>query len=344
MQKPGVFIASSSEGLGIAEAVFACLNRDTRPTLWTNQIFLPGQFPLESLEKQLRLHSFAVIVASPDDQIIKKEITSLAMRDNLLLEFGLFTGVLGRKHTFFVCPSTPQIALPSDLFGIITAIYDAERVSSGIDNISAAVQVACQQIRSVIEEEWVAMQKSVEDNNARLRGSEKGQAIQRLHSVSMQLRDALMAVQRDAVAAFSDKEAFKEVKKRTASRIREIGESYTNDARIIGAEDKLTALSKATSEALLDLPFPHELGLGAEASKQLFDIGADALNTLFQGKDPVDRLRDVASDKARTRMEGLRKRYSEWWGRHSEPLQSATTNMQDALFNAAMNLSSNVRT
>ena len=170
MQKPAVFIASSTDGLRIAEAVFACLSRDTNPTLWMNQIFLPGEYPLEVLEKQLRRHSFAVIVASPDDQIIKRDVLLPAMRDNLLLEFGLFSGVLGRKHTFFVCPSTPQISLPSDIFGIITANYDAERAGS-IDDTSAAVQVACQQIRDVIVEEWVAMQEEVERTNTRVSAS-----------------------------------------------------------------------------------------------------------------------------------------------------------------------------
>ena len=33
-QKPRVFIGSSTEGLGLAEALFACLQRHTEPTLW----------------------------------------------------------------------------------------------------------------------------------------------------------------------------------------------------------------------------------------------------------------------------------------------------------------------
>jgi predicted nucleotide-binding protein len=70
MEKPSVFIGSSTEGLSIAEAPFVCLSHDTKPKLWTHQPFLPGQYPMETLEKQLRQHSFAILVASPDDQII----------------------------------------------------------------------------------------------------------------------------------------------------------------------------------------------------------------------------------------------------------------------------------
>ena len=70
MEKPRVFIGSSTEGLPIAEPVFTRLSRDSTPTLWTNQLFLPGQYPLEALEKKLHRHFFAVLVASPDDEMM----------------------------------------------------------------------------------------------------------------------------------------------------------------------------------------------------------------------------------------------------------------------------------
>ena len=142
MEKPPVFIGSSTEGLRIAEAVFAHLSQETKPKLWTHQLFQPGEYPMETLEKQIRQHSFAIIVASPDDQIVKRGVTSPAMRDNLLLEFGLFVGALGRKHTFFLCPNTPKIELPSDMLGITVASYDRARVDGGSDEV-AAVRERC---------------------------------------------------------------------------------------------------------------------------------------------------------------------------------------------------------
>ena len=83
MDKPRVFIGSSTEGLKIAEALFACLQHETAPTLWTHQLFLPGDYPLEALERQLRQHSFAVLVASPDDTLIKRGFSSAAMRSRM---------------------------------------------------------------------------------------------------------------------------------------------------------------------------------------------------------------------------------------------------------------------
>ena len=52
MENPRVFIGSSSEGLAIAEAIFAHLSHETKPKLWTHELFLPGHYPMESLEKQ----------------------------------------------------------------------------------------------------------------------------------------------------------------------------------------------------------------------------------------------------------------------------------------------------
>lgn len=49
MRKPKVFIGSSSEGLQIAEALFACLKHSTEPTLWTHELSRPGRYPLKSL-------------------------------------------------------------------------------------------------------------------------------------------------------------------------------------------------------------------------------------------------------------------------------------------------------
>jgi Predicted nucleotide-binding protein containing TIR-like domain len=95
--KPKVFVGSSSEGLAIAKAVCAHLRRETKPTHW-DRLFLPSSYPLETLEEQVTNHPFAVLVASPDDVLIKRGKLYAAMRDNLLLEFGLFVGALGRRQ------------------------------------------------------------------------------------------------------------------------------------------------------------------------------------------------------------------------------------------------------
>jgi hypothetical protein len=338
--KPSVFIGSSSEGLPIAEALFTSLSFETTPTLWTHQLFLPGQYPLEVLEKELRRHAFAVLIASPDDELVKRGVTTPAMRDNLLLEFGLFAGALGRRRTFFVCPSTPTISIPSDLFGIVTATYDTSRIQRGASDRAAAVQVAAQQIRTVIAEEWMLIQAQVEAESARLRSSKRGQAIQRLHGVAVQLRDALIVLQRDAFAAFSDESAFNNAKGRADASLRQIADGYRDEAEEVGVDRQLQELLEATAAALIDLPFPRELALGRQAAQhKAFRVGMGALDKFLQGGDPVRHVRDVASDEAENRFAALRQRYAEWWDHHCLRMQEAAGRLQDALLNAAIALS-----
>jgi predicted nucleotide-binding protein with TIR-like domain len=335
MQKPNVFIGSSSEGRPIAEAVFTHLSDDAMPKIWTHQIFLPGRYPLEALEGELRTSNFAVLVASPDDELVKRGVAAPAMRDNILLEFGLFSGVLGRKRTFFLCPSDPQISLPSDLLGIIYATYDAERVAGGVAERAAAVQNACLGIKEVIREEWAAILHSKEERLLRLQNSQGRQAIKRLYAVASRFRDTLVAVQRDTVAVISDRPGFEQVKSRAADELARIAESCTEDARLAGAEEELKALQAATNEALLDLPFPEELSVGRESSRQrAVDVGIQAIGSFLGGGDPVRHVQDEVETEIRSRMAGLRRRYSEWWDKHATPLQSAANQMQDKLFAA----------
>lgn len=173
MKRPRVFIGSSSEGLLLAEAVFANISRETEPTLWTNQIFTPGAYPLEALEEAVRRNSFAILVASPDDEILKRGVSAPVMRDNLLVEFGLFAGALGRRRVFFVCPNEPRLDLPSDIFGLGTVTYDASRAAASASDRAAAVQAASQQIRDAIQEQWASLQKQEQERATRVQATRK---------------------------------------------------------------------------------------------------------------------------------------------------------------------------
>ena len=121
MSKPSVFIGSSSEGKRIAKAANRILTDWAEPKLWTQGVFLPSRFPLEELERQLRICRFAVLVATPDDEVTKRGDVSLVMRDNVLFEFGMFAGLLGRRRVFLLVPDSPSIAVPSDLAGLTLA-------------------------------------------------------------------------------------------------------------------------------------------------------------------------------------------------------------------------------
>jgi len=339
MDKPLVFIGSSSEGLPIAEAVFAHISHETQPKLWTHQLFLPGDYPMESLEKQLKVNDFAILVASPDDQLLKRGQSSTAMRDNLLLEFGLFAGALGRKRVFFLCPSTPSIELPSNLLGVVMATYDGTRVSSGADEIAAAVQVPCQQIRSVIRDQWESICDNRRQVTERIRASERGKAVESLYGAVVRFRDAVMVVQREAFAAVSDESAFNKTKRTAIAKIDEITSAFKADAELIGVVTEIEALARATTHAVDDLPFPRELSLGKEATRRnMKETGMGALNEFLHGGDPFRHIQNAASGEANQRIGALKEKYKDWWDRNYPNIEAATSQIQDKLFQSVLAL------
>ena len=58
---------------------------------------------LETLVSESKSYQFAILVLTPDDVVVKRGETTMAARDNVLFELGLFMGKLGREHTFIVC-------------------------------------------------------------------------------------------------------------------------------------------------------------------------------------------------------------------------------------------------
>ena len=73
--KPKVFIGSSSEGLEIAKAIAANLEKFVEPHTWPH-IFSLAENTVESLEKEVKECQFAVFVFTPDDDINSRARTS----------------------------------------------------------------------------------------------------------------------------------------------------------------------------------------------------------------------------------------------------------------------------
>ncbi len=113
-----VFIGSSKEGLGIAQAIQLELEEDAVCTIWYQGVFGLSNGTLESLENALPRFHFAILVLTPDDVAIVRGKEVQLPRDNVLFELGLFMGHLGRKRVFVVYCNGESTKLPSDLAGI----------------------------------------------------------------------------------------------------------------------------------------------------------------------------------------------------------------------------------
>ena len=147
MNKPALFVGSSSEGLDLARAVRALLDEDAEVTLWKEGFFDVGGTFIDSLIKALPRFDFAALMLTADDLLTSREVATLGPRDNVLFELGLFMGRLGRERTFVIRARGDQIKIPSDLAGLTTTTYDWPRADG---NHQAAVGPACDNIRKMI--------------------------------------------------------------------------------------------------------------------------------------------------------------------------------------------------
>ena len=146
--RPRIFIGSSGEAIDICSALQQEFDRDFEVTVWDQDVFRLAYDALDSLLAALDSSDAGVFVLRPDDVTESRGQSSSTVRDNVIFELGMFIGRLGRDRSFILTPNRSTLHLPSDLSGITTAHYDAERLER---QPRAAVGVACSQIRQALK-------------------------------------------------------------------------------------------------------------------------------------------------------------------------------------------------
>jgi Predicted nucleotide-binding protein containing TIR-like domain len=122
--RPSVLISSSPEGRPLAEALQENLQPDCRARIAAENAFKLSHTAIESLLEMLEDTDFAVVIVTPDDARQAEGYDSEAARENVLLEFALATGRLGRDRSFLVAPrDAPDLQLPTHMLGIGLARY-----------------------------------------------------------------------------------------------------------------------------------------------------------------------------------------------------------------------------
>lgn len=124
--KPRVFLICSQEALAAAEAIRSGLDAQAaNAVLWSDsQIFPPGSYPLENLEREVHLADFGIAFAQPDDLLRSRHRQRAAPRDNVIFELGYFLSRLGRQRTLLLVPRRERIKLPSDFKGVLPLYYE----------------------------------------------------------------------------------------------------------------------------------------------------------------------------------------------------------------------------
>jgi len=149
MTKPALFIASSVEGLAVADAINENLDYDVHCTVWRAGTFKLSSQTIDDLVKKSSTVDFAVFIFTPDDLATIREKEHVTARDNVIFELGLFIGAIGKERCYIVKPRGVEMHLPSDLLGMNAADYAVDRPDR---DVSSALNSACKQIKDRIKE------------------------------------------------------------------------------------------------------------------------------------------------------------------------------------------------
>lgn len=145
--RPRVFVGSSVEGLEVAKAIQANLDRLAEVEIWSQGVFGVTSNTLGDLFDMMDRTDFAVLVLTADDLRARRGEIEATARDNVVFELGLLMGALGRERTAFVFDRVNAPALPSDLDGINPVTYEVH--STG--NLLASLGAACTALQGSIE-------------------------------------------------------------------------------------------------------------------------------------------------------------------------------------------------
>src|SRR5262249_14765191 len=144
--------------------------------------------------------------------------------------------------------------LASDLGGIITATYDADKITK---NRKVAIQSACQEVLKTIEDEWARMKREEAKKLRAFARSEEVKAAGKLNDLILRSAEGTGS---DSFEGFSNPACFKKMKAKIAKGVRKIAELGAEEARLTGLERHLEALTTATDAALRDFPIPTGIG------------------------------------------------------------------------------------
>lgn len=131
--KPRVFIGSSTEGLDVTKLVKDYLSTDYDCIVWNEDVFKANENFLDTLLKAASLFDFGVMIFSSDDETIVRHKVFDTPRDNVMFEFGLFLGRVGKERAFVI--QEEGCHLPSDLLGITIPCYKTTTDAEGIKHV-----------------------------------------------------------------------------------------------------------------------------------------------------------------------------------------------------------------
>jgi hypothetical protein len=133
------------------------------PTVWDEAAFKLNESVFGALLAAADRFDFAVFVFEADDAAMIRQAAVKITRDNVLFEFGLFTGRIGPGRAFWISAEGSVAShLPSDLAGIIHLSYK-KPARINLNKLRAALQKPCQRLKAQIDELGARADRTIEE-------------------------------------------------------------------------------------------------------------------------------------------------------------------------------------
>jgi hypothetical protein len=170
-----VFIGSSLEAKPYAEVVTELISENSMFKAipwWHRDVTQYGSSFLESLFELLPQTNFGIFVATPDDLLLKRDKEYIAIRDNVLFEYGLFAGYLGRHNT--VLFQIGETEVPSDLRGITVVHSQLTNSRTNKDRknrLRGKVEECLDKLLQSVQDEYEVALSELRDGSPHLKAS-----------------------------------------------------------------------------------------------------------------------------------------------------------------------------
>lgn len=141
-RKKRVFIGSSMETKELAKQIKKRIEQNCDCFAWYDDFFEVGNYVYNDLLRKAITYDYAILIGGEDDRVIRiyNQDEKISPRDNIYLEYGMFSGILSTNRILFLLHSGCRVA--SDLKGMTLAEYSDE---------AAAVDISEKWIHNSIE-------------------------------------------------------------------------------------------------------------------------------------------------------------------------------------------------
>lgn len=123
-RKRRIFIGSSSETKELTKQIKNKLVENCDCIAWYDDFFELGNYVFNDLIQKAISFDYAILIGGEDDKVIRLQTSEekLSPRDNIYLEYGMFSGILSTNRILFLIHKNCKVA--SDLAGMTLIQYE----------------------------------------------------------------------------------------------------------------------------------------------------------------------------------------------------------------------------